>query len=149
MILNKLWSKTFETYYTPHNFKNIISNLNPLFRGIQANDSKDLIIFIYETLHNELNNPPSSNGNIMNDLNNKNLPEELKLFKQNYYSQNNSIMTQIFYSEQSSNLKCCSCNINKISFNIINFLIFPLEKIRLYLEKKAARICKCYFERLF
>ena len=130
-LLNKLWSQTFETYYAPHNFKNIVSNLNPLFRGIQANDSKDLIIFIYETLHNELNNPPSSNDNIMNDLNNKNLPEELKLFRQNYYSQNNSIMTQIFYSEQSSNLKCCSCDVNKISFNIINFLIFPLEKIKI------------------
>ena len=45
-------------------------------------------------------------------------------------------MTKTFYFEQSSNLKCCSCNINKVSFNIINFLIFPLEKIRLYIEKK-------------
>ena len=134
-LLNKLWSKSFEKYYAPHNFKNLISNMNPLFRGIQANDSKDLIIFIYETLHNELNNP-TSNNDILNNINNQNFPEELKLFRQNYFSQNNSIMTKIFYSEQSSNLTCCSCNINKISFNIINFLIFPLEKIRLYLEKK-------------
>ena len=134
-LLNKLWSQTYETYYAPHNFKDLISNLNPLFRGIQANDSKDLIIFIYETLHNELNNPTSDNY-ILNNLNNQNLPAELKLFRQNYFSQNNSIMTKIFYFEQSSNLKCVSCNVNKVSFNIINFLIFPLEKIRLYLIKK-------------
>ena len=134
-LLNILWNETYETYYAPHDFKNLISNLNPLFRGIQANDSKDLIIFIYETLHNELNNP-NTNNNYLNNINNQNIPAELKLFRQNYFSQNNSIMTKTFYSEQSSNLTCCSCNINKVSFNIINFLIFPLEKIRLYLEKK-------------
>ena len=134
-LLNKLWKQTYETYYAPHNFKNLISKLNPLFKGIQANDSKDLIIFIYETLHNELNNP-NSNSDILNSINKQNLPTELKLFRQNYFSQNNSIMTKIFYSEQSSNLECYSCRTNKVSFNIINFLIFPLEKIRLYLEKK-------------
>ena len=137
-LLNKLWSQAYETYYSPHNFKNLISNLNPLFRGIQSNDPKDLINFIYETLHNELNNPTLDNY-ILNNLNNQNLPAELKLFRQNYFSQNNSIMTKIFYFEQSSNLKCCSCNRNNVSFNIINFLNFPLEIIRLYLEKKNPR----------
>ena len=134
-LLNILWSETYETYYAPHNFKNLISNLNPLFKGIQANDSKDLIIFIYETLHKELNNP-TSNNLYLNNINNQNIPAELKLFRQNYFSQNNSIMTKTFYCEQSSNLTCCSCNLNKVSFNIINFLIFPLEKIRLYLKKE-------------
>ena len=134
-LVNKLWAKSYETFYAPHNFKNLISNLNPLFRGIQANDSKDLILFIYENLHNELNNPKSNNI-ILNSIFNQNIPEELKLFMQNYYSANNSIITKIFYSIQSSNLLCCSCKKNKISYNIINFLIFPLEKIRLYLAKK-------------
>ena len=30
--------------------------MNPLFKGIQANDSKDLVLFIYENIHRELNN---------------------------------------------------------------------------------------------
>ena len=113
----------------------MISNLNPLFKGIQANDSKDLIIFIYETLHNVLNNR-TSNNIYLNNINNQHIPAELKLFRQNYFSQNNSIMTKTFYCEQSSNLTCFSCNYNKVSFNTINFLIFPLEKIRLYLKKE-------------
>ena len=133
-LINKLWENSPETYYAPTHFKNLISTLNPLFQGIQANDSKDLIIFIYETLHNELNNPNSNNDNL-NNLNNNNISQDLRLFRQNYYSQNNSIITKIFYFEQSSNLQCLSCNVNKISYNIINFLIFPLEKVRLYLTK--------------
>ena len=132
-VIHNLWKESNITYYAPTNFKNLISKLNPLFMGIQANDSKDLIIFIYETLHNELNNP---NFDYINSLDNLNIPQELKIFRQNYFSNNNSIITKIFYSEQSSNIKCCNCNINKISFNIISFLIFPLEKVRLFLEKK-------------
>jgi hypothetical protein len=65
-----------------------------------------------------------------------NIPEELKIFRNCYYPNNNSIITKIFYSEQSSRLECNKCHIAKLSFNIISFLIFPLEKVRLYLEKK-------------
>ena len=134
-LLNKLWEKSKDSYYSPYNFKNVISALNPLFIGVKANDSKDLIIFFYETLHNELNHP-ESNNTILNNLKNQDLPTELKQFRENYYSNNNSIITKIFYSEQSSNLLCCNCKCNKISFNIYNFLIFPLEKVRLYLINK-------------
>ena len=35
----------------------ILSKNNPLFKGIQANDSKDLIICLYETWHNIYNKP--------------------------------------------------------------------------------------------
>jgi ubiquitin carboxyl-terminal hydrolase 2/21 len=134
-LIKNICNKSNNKSYAPNNFKNLISELNPLFRGIQANDSKDLILFIYETLHSELNNPKSDEIKI-DYLNNSNIPEDLKLFRDYYYSQNKSIISQLFYSEQSSSLKCCSCNFDKISYNIINFLIFPLEKIRLLLSKK-------------
>ena len=110
--------------------------MNPLIRGIQANDFKDLIIFIYETLHKELNNPNSNSIKLTNLNNSNDMHQELKELRQNYYSKNRSIITKIFYSEIMNNIQCCRCNFNKASFNIISFLIFPLEKVRLYLEKK-------------
>jgi len=125
-LINSLWTESNKGYFTPTNFKNLISELNPLFQGIQANYLSKLIIFIYEKIHNELNNP-SENNNYLINLNN--IPEELKLFRESYYAKNNSIISKIFYSEQSSNLKCCSCYSNNISFNIISFLIFHLEKV--------------------
>jgi len=44
-LLNNLWKEPINNkkYYTPTDFKNLISELNPLFKGIAANDSKDLI----------------------------------------------------------------------------------------------------------
>lgn len=37
------------SYYKPRRFKDFLSIVNSLFKGIQANDSKDLILFLYET----------------------------------------------------------------------------------------------------
>ena len=56
-VLINLWQNTNITHYAPNNFKRVISKMNPLFKGIQANDSKDLILFLIETMYNELNKP--------------------------------------------------------------------------------------------
>jgi hypothetical protein len=90
-----------------------------------------LIIFIYETIHNEINNPKPYNetNNYFND-------QTLKLFRNNYYSNNSSFLINTFYFEQKSEIKCLSCKNGKISYNIANIIIFPLEKVREYMEKK-------------
>ena len=41
--------------YSPYEFKEVLSKENPLFAGIAANDSKDLINFLLERIHTELN----------------------------------------------------------------------------------------------
>ena len=130
-VIRKLWSQTNETSYAPHNFKNKISEMNPLFQGIQANDSKDLVLFIYENIHRELNEPSQN----PNEINFSNIPNELSQFRQNYYSQNYSIISQIFYYEQSSVMECQTCKFRTYNYNIMNIIIFPLEKVRLYMQK--------------
>ena len=131
-VITNLWKPTTLSSYAPHNFKNQISIMNPLFKGIQANDSKDLILFIFETIHNELNNPSQNTT----PINYNNIPKELVAFRQNYYSQNYSIISKTFYYEQSNVMKCASCGFETLNFNIMNCLIFPLEKVRLYMEKQ-------------
>ena len=132
-VINNLWKKPtgYKNYYTPTDFKNCISLMNPLFKGIAANDSKDLIIFIFETIHNEINRiiKYQTNDNIRNP--------DLLLFRNNYYSNNSSFLIKTFYFEQQSEIGCLSCKYNKISFNISNIIIFPLEKIREYKIRKC------------
>jgi len=132
-LLNNLWKEPINNkkYYTPTDFKNLISKLNPLFKGIAANDSKDLIIFIYETIHNEINKKNQYQLN-----NNKIYSPELALFRNNYYSNNSSFLINTFYFEQENKLCCSSCGFSKLSYNVANILIFPLEKVREYMTKK-------------
>ena len=131
-LLNELWKEPSgnKNYYTPTDFKNCISRMNPLFKGIAANDSKDLIIFLYETMHNEINKEGQYNCNNMND--------DLAIFRNNYYSNNSSFLIDTFYFEQQSELCCMNCGSNKISYNIANIIIFPLEKVKEYVIRKNA-----------
>ena len=133
-VINNLWKNSYhgKSYYTPRDFKNIISRKNPLFQGIAANDSKDLIIFLYETMHSELNKPTGQYNFGQNIMNNQTLAS----FRNNYYSGNNSIFSKTFYFEQESLLKCMTCGYAKISYTIYNIIIFPLEKVREYLANK-------------
>ena len=109
--------------------------MNPLFQGIAANDSKDLIIFLYGTMHNEIN---KINQYIPNNINNNfNQNNDLQIFRQNYYSSNSSFLIKTFYYEQQSELCCLNCQVCKTSYNIANILIFPLEKVREYMVKKC------------
>ena len=112
-------------YFEPYEFKDLISAKNPLFKGIQANDSKDLIIFLLENMDNELT-----------QRNNRNLPKQVfdgrnveQTNEQNFKKVHNSIFSEIFYGFQKSIMKCLSCQHADETYNVFNFLIFPLEKI--------------------
>ena len=132
-LINSLWKDYYKgrNYFTPTDFKNTISEMNPLFQGIAANDSKDLIIFIYETIHSEINKPKP-----YNETYNYNNDQTLRLFRKDYYSKNSSFLIETFYFEQQSEIKCLRCKNSKISYNISNIIIFPLEKVREYMVKK-------------
>ena len=59
------------SYFAPYKFKEKISNMNELFKGAQANDSKDLVNFIVMTLHEEMNKAEKkqpSDANFMNNI---------------------------------------------------------------------------------
>ena len=59
-------------YFSPYIFKEKISAMNKLFKGAQANDSKDLVNFIVMTLHEEMNRSQNSlvnkNINFQNNM---------------------------------------------------------------------------------
>ena len=61
-VIKGLWNKkNNKKSYSPNDFKEKLSEENPLFAGIAANDSKDLINFLLERLHTELNEIKDNN----------------------------------------------------------------------------------------
>ena len=137
-LIKNLWDENnIKKYYEPYDFKNKIGQKNPLFSGIAANDSKDLILFIFQEMHKELNNFDMNSFNF-NGMNNamkdqRNEKGEYKTFIKDYYSVNNSIIQKLFYGEQESISVCHNCNVRMYNFSMFSFLIFPLEKVRQYM----------------
>ena len=122
------------SYFAPKEFKEKISSMNPLFKGVQANDAKDLVNFIIMTLHEELNkkkqnqNLNNESVNINIDLNN---PQAvLNNFIMNFRKENHSIISDIFYGVSHTITKCLKCRIDKHNFEAYFFLNFPLEEVR-------------------
>ena len=133
-VINTLWQKSFEgkNYYAPYGFKDIISKMNPLFEGVAANDSKDLIIFLYENIHKEINNPQNPNNKYQNAVNNP----ELQEFRTEYYPKNYSAIIDTFYFEHENQIKCTNCKFIRTNYNIYNILVFPLEKVREFMVRR-------------
>ena len=128
-VFEGLWENNKITYFVPQQFKDTISKMNPLFGGIQANDTKDLILFILETIHNELNKT-NQNANVINNFNNKDFNEVFNnfciYFKNNY----NSIISSLFYGMTNSMMTCCSCGVTTHNVQCFSILFFPLEEVR-------------------
>ena len=121
-------------YYSPHNLKEKIFQMENLFHGVQVNDSKDLVNFIIMTLNEELNKLPKSqiSNNINQFLDEANKDMILKNFVMNFQKENKSIISDLFYGLSETCIKCSRCNISKYNYQKYFFLIFPLEEIRKY-----------------
>ena len=147
-VLKKLWIKQYNnnnSNYSPNKLKEVISEMEPLFQGIAANDSKDLINFILQQLHSELNliNKNNENNIDYNIINQTDEQGMLKYFLNDFKKNNRSVISDIFFGITETKTECLNCKrINLMNgnpnqkfvynFQIINFIIFPLEEIRKY-----------------
>ena len=144
-VLMNIW-KSNKKSYSPYNFKKIISEMNPLFDGIQANDSKDLILFLLETLHKELNTAEKGNNINPNNINQYDYQSSFNAFS-NYFTNNyRSVISDTFYGMFNSMMTCfnCHCTVNNIQ--CFNLLIFPLNEVKLFKNKNqnCVNIYECF-----
>ena len=121
--------------YSPYSFKEVLSKENPLFAGVQANDSKDLINFLLEKMHQELNvinNNIKNNNTVINQQDQTNRDLMLRIFIEEYTQKFNSPISNLFYGLLETRTQCKGCNIIKYNFQIYSFLEFPLQQVNTY-----------------
>ena len=133
-VLKNLWNiENNNKSYSPNSFKDILSKENTLFAGIQANDSKDLINFLLERFHQELNLATKENG--LDNEANVNLPDQsneqlmLKLFLDEFKEKFDSPISNLFYGMLETKSQCKGCNVIKYNFQVYSFLEFPLQQV--------------------
>ena len=145
-LINNLW-KSDKQYYPPTEFRKRLADMNPLFKLGTPNDAKDLLTFLLIQLHEELNlYDPNSNNNINNinfdNSNQYNEQQVLQSFVQSFFAVNKSVLSDHFFGIQESKFLCMGCEkknmlagLNpplKYNFQTFNFLIFPLEEVRIF-----------------
>ena len=119
-------SSSYNDSYSPKSFNNILSQLNPQFSQYESNDSKDLLLFLFQSMHSELNylgeeklkNVPKCNQLIEK--------ESYNFFSEVNFSLNLSIFSYLFYGILKSSTTCLSCKSILYNFQYFQFLSFPI-----------------------
>ena len=130
---NNTFSDKKNDSYAPNEFKEKISNMNELFKGVQANDAKDLVNFLIMTLHEELNTAKkqNSNNNAIN-LNQTNPQLMFQIFSQEFANTNKSIISDLFYGVNYNVIQCQRCTTKSFNYQTYFFFVFPLEEVRIF-----------------
>ena len=149
-VLNNLWEILTHKDYPPEHFKNVVSEMNPPFLGIKSNDPKDLILFILEKIHKELNKAPKK---ILKNyyINDTNFNDVFNDFQKNYLNNNQSIISEEFNGYTNSMTTCGYCGTTIHNVQTFNILFFPLEEIRKFMNYRHNNIrikeCFQYYEK--
>ena len=111
--------------YNPKNFKEKLGEYNEQFKQYEANDSKDLILYLLHTFHEELNyfgdktaptNIQSPNQTIRLDTYNH--------FNLVYNTTNFSKISQLFYGTYENVITCSECKNEFYSYQKFEYLSF-------------------------
>ena len=130
-----------EKLYEPKFVLEVLGKLNKVYKSVNRRNPNDLIIFILERLHNELNNNKKNNANIIRpDIYNKD--NVIKCELNNFTQLNSSMVSNLLYWFEIKESKCimCSCSMYKL----LPFPIFELGILEPFLFfKKPLTIYDC------
>ncbi len=143
-VIKNLWDiNNKQKCYSPYDFKKKLSQENILFAGNFANDSKDLINFLLERIHTELNVINNNNYNeddfLVNNIDQLDENKVLNKFKKELEVKYNSIISNLFHGILETKSKCLKCECLKYNFQIFSFIEFPLKAINNYFFSKGLR----------
>ena len=136
LLANVCLDESGISYFKPRIFKEVISWKNPIFEGVNANDSKDLINFMLEEMNQELSKINLPNNQQINNvnLNNPNIDQTnqqltLNNFISQYVRNNDSIISRLFFFIIESKSQCQSCRTITYNYQALYSLEFPLESV--------------------
>ncbi|KAF8513473.1 hypothetical protein JB92DRAFT_2721321 [Gautieria morchelliformis] len=128
-LLSRIWSSTGPSSFAPREFKQQLQRFAPQFNGYQQHDSQELVAFLLDGLHEDLNrvlkkpyveNPDWEGGG------DKELVELARKSWEGYISRNDSAIVDLFQGQYKSTLVCPECQKVSITFDPFMYLTLPL-----------------------
>lgn len=107
-MIQALWCFADDTY-SPYNLKNGISDFQPMFSGYSQHDSQELLSFLLDGLHEDLNRV--INKPYVESIDYNGEPEEVYAFEswKRYLMRNRSIIVDLFMGQYKSKVVCPDC----------------------------------------
>lgn len=124
-LMHQMWNGQ-NHFVTPRAFKMQVGRFAPQFSGYQQQDSHELLAFLLDGIHEDLNRVKQKPYIEMQD--DKGRPDEVVAAEAwtNHSLRNSSIIVDYFHGQFKSTVECPDCNKRSITFDPFCYLSLPL-----------------------
>nr|XP_033775866.1 ubiquitin carboxyl-terminal hydrolase 8 isoform X1 [Geotrypetes seraphini] len=125
IIMKALWSGQYR-YVSPRDFKVTIGKINEQFAGYSQQDSQELLLFLMDGLHEDLNK--ADNRKRYKEEDNE-IPDDFKAADKAWIKHkmlNESIIVKLFQGQFKSTVQCLTCHKKSRTFEAFMYLSLPL-----------------------
>jgi Ubiquitin carboxyl-terminal hydrolase len=124
-LLRQLWGGSAKTV-KPQKLKALISRRAPQFSGYRQQDAQELLAFLLDGLHEDLNRVRHKEYVEVADFDGTNDPEAAEDAWENHLKRNRSVIVDLFHGQLRSELTCPRCERVSVTFDPFAFLTVPL-----------------------
>ncbi|ETE62586.1 Ubiquitin carboxyl-terminal hydrolase 15, partial [Ophiophagus hannah] len=124
-LIKQMWSGKY-SYVTPRAFKTQVGRFAPQFSGYQQQDCQELLAFLLDGLHEDLNRIRKKPYIQLKDADGR--PDKIVAEEawENHLKRNDSIIVDIFHGLFKSTLVCPECAKISVTFDPFCYLTLPL-----------------------
>uniref|UniRef100_A0A1A8NXE2 Ubiquitin carboxyl-terminal hydrolase 8 n=1 Tax=Nothobranchius pienaari TaxID=704102 RepID=A0A1A8NXE2_9TELE len=125
VIMKALWAGLYKCI-SPRDFKSTISKINDQFAGYDQQDSQELLLFLMDGLHEDLNK--ADNRKRYKEEENDHLDDQTAadLAWSKHKMLNESIIVALFQGQFKSTVQCLTCHRKSRTFETFMYLSLPL-----------------------
>jgi len=124
-VIKSMWSGKY-SYVMPRNFKGAVGRFAPQFSGYQQQDSQELLTFLLDGLHEDLNRVRKKPYTEIKDSGGRPDEEVAEEAWKVYKMRNDSVILDLFHGLQKSTVVCPECPKISVVFDPLCYLSLPL-----------------------
>jgi ubiquitin C-terminal hydrolase len=125
-LVEQVWHLPHDRVVVPRDLKYVIGQHQPMFMGYQQQDSQELVTFLLDGLHEDLNLVKQKPYTEAIEANGR--PDDLvaRLCWDQHLLRNKSRIVDIFQGQYKSRLRCPHCSKSSVTFDPFMFLSLPI-----------------------
>ncbi|KAK3124480.1 hypothetical protein QOZ80_7BG0587090 [Eleusine coracana subsp. coracana] len=124
-LLRSLWGIDGKPV-APHHFKSKIACFSPQFSGFNQHDSQELLAFLLDGLHEDLNQVKCKPYEEAKDASDRPDEEVADEYWNNHLARNDSVIVDICHGQYKSTLTCPTCSKRSVTFDPFMYLSLPV-----------------------